>query len=458
MERRINLKTILVIDDEPSILTALDLALKKDYRVYTSADVPEAMSLVESKNIDLILLDQCLGEYHGLDVLENIKKINHNIIVIAMTAYGSIESSIKAMQLGAYYYITKPLDLGGLKILINKALEYKELSDEVESLKHSKQNEEDVDIIADSSKMRSVFEMIDKVRDIDINVLITGESGTGKDLIAKKIHYSSMRSENNISIINCAAIPSELLESELFGYEKGAFTGAEKSYKGKILEADGGTLFLDEIGDMDILLQAKLLRAIQDKKITPLGSTKQIPVDFRLITATNKNLEEEVEKGNFREDLFFRLNVINIKLPPLRDRKEDIPLLVKYFLDKYSKKFNKDIITVTYQAISILENYDYPGNIRELENIIERAVALSTNEFINVCDLPQFLLKNIDIAEENEWITLPIGKKMKDIEREYILATYEYSDKNKRKTAKMLGISERNLYNKLEEYQLNSEK
>lgn len=371
MERGINLKTILVIDDEPSILTALDLALKKDYNVYTSADVPEAMTLVETKNIDLILLDQCLGEYSGLDVLENIKKINQNIIVIAMTAYGSIESSIKAMQLGAYYYITKPLDLGGLKILINKALEYRELSDEVESLKSGKLSEEDVDIIAESSKMKSVFEMIDKVRDIDINVLITGESGTGKDLIAKKIHYSGKRSKKNISIINCAAIPSELLESELFGYEKGAFTGAENSYKGKILEADGGTLFLDEIGDMDIALQAKLLRAIQDKKITPLGSSKQIPVDFRLITATNKDLESEVEAGKFREDLFFRMNVVNIKLPPLRDRKEDIPLLIKYFLEKYNKKFEKELVTVSYQAISILENYDYPGNIRELENIIE---------------------------------------------------------------------------------------
>ena len=447
------MRNILVIDDEPSILTALELALKKDYNVFTSGDVPKAMTIIESNNIDLILLDQYLGEYSGLEVLENIKKIDSNIIVIAMTAYGSIESSIKAMQLGAYYYITKPLDISSLKILINKALEYRELSDEVKSLKNKSINTEDVEIIAESPNMKPVFEIIDKVRDIDINVLITGESGTGKDLIAKKIHYSGKRSDKKISIINCAAIPAELLESELFGYEKGAFTGADGSYSGKILESDGGTLFLDEIGDMDITLQAKLLRAIQDKKITHLGSSKSIPVDFRLITATNKDLEEEVAKGNFREDLFFRLNVINIDLPPLRERKQDIPLLIRHFLDKYKKKFEKNILSVSYQAISVLENYDYPGNIRELENIIERAVALSSNEYINVCDLPQFLLKDIEFTEGDQWITLPLGKKLKDIEREYILATYEWNDKNKRHTAKTLGISERSLYNKLEEYE-----
>ena len=445
---------ILVIDDEPSILTALELGLSDSYDVITSAEVPEAMEIIENEDIDLVLLDQLLGEYHGLDVLQNIKKINRNIIVIAMTAYGSIEDSVKAIQLGAYYYITKPLEIGSLKILINKALEYRGLTREVKELREKKEENGDADIIAGSSKMKNVFEIIDKIKDIDINVLITGESGTGKDLIARKIHYSGIRKEGPMQIINCAAIPKELLESELFGYKKGAFTSADKDYKGKILEADGGTLFLDEIGDMDMSIQAKLLRAIQDKKISHLGSAETVNSDFRLIAATNKNLKEEVEKGNFREDLFFRLNVININLPPLRERKEDISLLVKHFLDKYNKKFDKNISSVSYQAISILENYEYPGNIRELENIIERTVALSMNEFINVSDLPQFLLESVPIDDSGEWIKLPIGKKLKDIEREYILATYERMDKNKRKTAATLGISERNLYNKLDDYKM----
>jgi two-component system, NtrC family, response regulator AtoC len=295
------LNNILVIDDEPSILTALELALEDSFNIYTTTLVPEGLKMIGMNNIDLVLLDQYLGEYDGLDVLKSIKKDYPEVMVISMTAHGTIESSVKSIQMGAYYYITKPLDITGLKILIHKALDYRNLSHEVESLKQKMQNSDrGFKIIAQSKKMNEVFTMVDKIKDLDINVLITGESGTGKDLIAKSIHYSSMRNSKPIEIINCAAIPHNLLESELFGYEKGAFTGAEQKYNGKIVLANGGTLFLDEIGEMDITLQAKLLRVIQEKKVTPLGSEKQIPVDFRLIAATNRDLSKQVEAGSFR--------------------------------------------------------------------------------------------------------------------------------------------------------------
>lgn len=296
---------ILVIDDEVSILTALKFALEDHFNVYTTADVLEGLEIINNKNIDLVLLDQYLGDYRGIEVLNNIKSQAPRVIVIAMTAYGSIEDSIEAIQRGAYYYITKPLDINGLISLINKALDYQSLSDEVEDLtKKINEDKLDLRIVSSSNAMNEVFKMIDRIKNVDINVLISGESGTGKELIARAIHNTSRRKGKNLEIINCAAIPHNLLESELFGYEKGAFTGANTRYKGKFELADGGTLFLDEIGDMDILLQAKLLRVIQEKMITPLGSEKSFPVDFRLIAATNLNLPSEVKKGNFREDFY----------------------------------------------------------------------------------------------------------------------------------------------------------
>lgn len=451
------MSNILVIDDEPSILTALELALEDSFNIYTSPTVPEGMSILKSKSIDLVLLDQYLGEYDGLDVLKSIKRDFPEVMVIAMTAHGTIDSSVKSIQMGAYYYITKPLDITGLKILIKKALDYRSLSYEVESLKQKiEAPDQAFKIVAASKKMDEVFTMIEKIKDLDINVLIAGESGTGKDLVAKGIHYSSKRSSSPIEIINCAAIPNNLLESELFGYERGAFTGAEHKYNGKIALANGGTLFLDEIGEMDISLQAKLLRVIQEKRVTPLGSEVSIPVDFRLIAATNRDLSELVELGSFREDLFFRLNVVSIEVPPLRERKEDIPLLSSFFIKKYGEKFKKHINGISSEAIVILENYDYPGNVRELENIVERAVALSSSDIITVSDLPSRILEGLDLKKSNDWIPVPLGKALDEVVKEYILATYEHCGQNKRNTAKMLSISERNLYNKLNEYGFNS--
>lgn len=447
---------VLIIDDEPSILTALKFALEDEFEVYITTNVHEGLEIIENNGTDIVLLDLYLGEYHGLEVLGIIKTNYPSVIVIAMTAYGSIESSVEAIQRGAYYYITKPIDINSLKILMKKALDYKNLSEEVEDLKRDKSQEDFSmsEIVSTSKAMMNVFDIINRVKDLDINVLISGESGTGKELIAKAIHYTSKRKNKPLVSVNCAAIPYNLLESELFGYEKGAFTGANQRMKGKFELANGGTLLLDEIGDMDIGMQAKILRVLEERKITPLGSETPIPLDIRFLAATNLNLEEEVEKGNFREDLLFRLKVITIEVPPLRNRKEDIPVLTQHFLNKYSKEFNKEIQGVLPSAAEALESYDYPGNIRELKNIIQRAVALANNEFIALQDLPAELLSNLELKGDRDCIPIYIGEKLEDVEKRVILETYNFFQNNKRKTAKTLGISERSLYNKLNEYKV----
>ena len=448
---------VLIIDDEPGILTALKFALEDEFEVDITTNVHEGLEIIKNKNIDIVLLDLYLGEIHGLEVLSMIKMNYPGVVVIAMTAYGSIESSVEAIQRGAYYYITKPIDINSLKILMRKALDYRNLSEEVEDLKRNKSEEKfSMDEIVSTSKaMKNVFDVINRVKDLDINVLISGESGTGKELIAKAIHYTSKRNNKPLVNVNCAAIPYNLMESELFGYERGAFTGANQKMKGKFELANGGTLLLDEIGDMDIGMQAKILRVLEERMVVPLGSEVPIPLDIRFLAATNLDLEAEVEKGNFREDLLFRLKVITIEVPPLRERKEDIPILTQHFLNKYSKEFNKEIQGVLPSAADALESYDYPGNIRELKNIIQRAVALTNNEFIGVQDLPGELLYNLNLKEgRKDQIPIYIGETLENIERKVILETYDFFQKNKRRTARTLGISERSLYNKLNEYNM----
>lgn len=451
---------VLVIDDETSILIALKYALEDNFNVFTTPDVPEGLEIIKNNNIDLVLLDQFLDDgYYGLDVLNMIKSQNPRIVVIAMTAYGSIEDSIEAIQRGAYYYITKPLDINSLIPLMKKALDYKFLSDKVEDLENQIKDKEDkFTIVSSSDSMVEVLKMIDRVKDLNINVLVSGESGTGKELIARAIHSSSKRKDKPLEIVNCAAIPHNLLESELFGYVKGAFTGADTNYKGKFELANNGTILLDEIGDLDISLQAKILRVIQEKTISPLGSEDTIPVDFRLITATNKDLAAEVKEGNFREDLFFRLNVINIVAPPLRYRMEDIPSLTKHFINKYNKTFDKDITGITKSAVYYLENYDYPGNVRELENIIERSVALANQSNIDTYDLPKEIITSDSVHKGSDGVEVIIGDTIESAEKKLILATLEHCDFNKRQTAKILEMSERSLYNKLNRYEIEIEK
>lgn len=445
--------TILIIDDEKSICTSLEFALEDNYRVLTCQDPVKALKIIKEEEISLVLLDLKIGEFDGISVLQKIKKINNDIIVIIMTAYGSIKSSVDAMRAGAYYYITKPVDIEELKLLILKALDYANLNNEVRRL-NSKLNEKFgiQGIIGRSKRMREIFEIIDKVKDIDSNVLITGESGTGKELVAKAIHYQGKRKHFHFEAINCAAIPSQLLESELFGYEKGAFTGALQRKKGKFQLADKGTIFLDEIGEMDLSIQSKLLRVLQDRTITPLGSNQEYKVDIRVIAATNKDLETAIQEGAFREDLFYRLNVITINMPPLRERREDIPLLADHFIKKYNTALNKKVKGIEPSALEVLENYDYKGNVRELENIIERAIALTDNNKITVDDLPLNTLAAARDGREEDIIPVYYGESLKMVEKKVILETLKRCKGNRQRASDILGITERTLRNKLKEY------
>jgi len=335
---------ILIIDDEKSICTSLEFALEDQYQVVSEQSPVEGLDILKKQDVSLVLLDLRIGGYNGIAVLDKIKNINLDIPVIMMTAYGSIKSSVDAMKHGAYYYITKPVDIEELRLLIFKALDYARLNNQVQQLTKEINSKYSIaGIIGKSKAVKDIFQIIDKVKDIYSNILITGESGTGKELVARAIHYQGKRKDGRFEVVNCAAIPQNLLESEFFGFEKGAFTGAIKDKKGKFEMADGGTIFLDEIGEMDIHLRSKLLRVLQDKEFSPLGSNRRIKSDVRIIAATNKDLEEEVKKGRFREDLFFRLNVIRINIPPLRQRKEDIPLLLDHFIKKYNEILGKKI-------------------------------------------------------------------------------------------------------------------
>lgn len=447
---------ILIIDDEQAILSALTFALEDDYEVFTADYPAQGMLLLERQDIDLVLLDQRLGPVNGLDVLRSIKAVRPEVMVIAMTAYGSIDDSVAAMKLGAYYYLTKPLDLEGLRVLVKKALDYQTMSRRVRQLAQAVEEKYAPEhVVGRSAAMRQIWQMVERVRDIDINVLLTGESGTGKEVIARAVHYTGARRERPMESINCAAIPFQLLESELFGYEKGAFTGAVSRKRGKLERADGGTVFLDEIGEMDIALQAKLLRVIQEKQVTPLGQDKPVPLDIRIIAATNRNLRREVEEGRFRSDLFFRLNVISIELPPLRERKEDIPELMAHFIVKYNERFHKSVRGVSACVADILEGYGYPGNIRELENIMERAVALCPGEEITLGDLPTELTVRANelCTVNNDFVPVRVGRPLHEAEELVICSTLEHFEGNRRRTAEALGISERTLRMKIKQYQ-----
>ncbi|MBM7870022.1 DNA-binding NtrC family response regulator [Clostridium pascui] len=444
---------VLVIDDESSICTALSFALEDDYEVFTANNEETALAIINEVDINIILLDLRLGDENGIEILKKIKIVNKEIMVIMMTAFGTIESSVEAIKNGAFYYITKPINMEELDILMKKAEEYIGLNSKIKYL--SDKVDKNYNIIGSSSKMKEVFNLIDRVKDVNINVFITGESGTGKELVARAIHFNGKRKDKPFNVINCSAIPDNLLESELFGYKKGAFTGAAEDRKGIIELSSEGTLFLDEIGDMDINLQTKLLRVIQDKEIRPVGSNKIIKVDVRFISATNKNLKEEVKRGNFRQDLFYRLNVINIQIPPLRERMEDMPEIIEYFIKKYSNQFEKRINGITAGALQALEGYKFNGNVRELQNILERAVVLTRNEYIDKEDLPPEIFESENILLlKDHLIPIYVGEDMKTIEKKVIEYNLKKFKQNRKNTAEALGISERNLRYKIKEYEL----
>ncbi len=451
---------ILVVDDELSMRELLEVMLTKEgYKVSIAENGHKAISMIEKEDFDLLLCDIRLGDISGIEVLKTSKKRNQNTVVIMISAYATTEIAVEAMNEGAYDYVPKPFNTDEFKLTIANAIELKTIEQEKEILDDElKKTLHFGKIIGNSPAMMNVYKMIKQVSKTRTNILITGESGTGKELIAHAIHDQSDRREKPFVVINCGGIPETLMESELFGHKKGAFTGATHDKKGLFEIADEGTVFLDEIGEIGIPIQVKLLRAVQEKMFKAVGGNEDISVDIRLISATNKNLEEEVITGNFREDLFYRLNVIEIKLPPLKERKSDIRLLAQHFLDKYSREMGKTISKISSYAIDLLNKYDFPGNIRELENLMERSVALSNTNIILPDSLTLSFHKRTWIEGiENSRFDLddvPNGVSLDsiltEIERAYIRKALECSGGKKQKAADLLGISFRTMRHRVD--------
>jgi two-component system, NtrC family, response regulator PilR len=453
---------ILVVDDEQSMREFLDIMLKKEgYKVSLASNGDEVLKYIDKDIFDLVLLDIRMPKMDGIAVLKKIKSTSPETVVIMITAYASADTAIKAMKEGAYDYITKPFKVDEIKLIIKNALEKKHLQKENVLLKRVVRDRYVFDnIIGQSPKMLALYDLLEKVAPTKTNVLITGESGTGKELVAKAIHYNSPRKEKAFVTLNCGAIPEALLESELFGHMKGAFTDAIATKKGLFEMADEGTIFLDEISELPLMMQVKLLRVLQDREFKRVGGTEDIRVDVRIIAATNKDLERAVKEKRFREDLFYRLNVIQIKLPSLRERREDIPVLAAHFLKRYSEELNKNISRISPEALHLLLNYEYPGNVRELQNIIERAVALGTDQELTATNLRSYLDEQIhtkkgviDLEIPNEGIDLE--KVVEDLERTLLVKALDKTMGIKKKAAELLHINFRSMRYRLEKYGLN---
>jgi len=441
---------ILVVDDEPLISGMLFRVLrKKKFQVSTANTGRLAIEKIKNREYDLIITDIYLPDINGMEILKMAKKIDPETGVIMITACSSVESAVEAMRVGAYNYLTKGFSISEIEVAVEKFFQYQELVKENERLRAELKNRFGLEnIIGKSYKMQKVFETVEMVAPTNATVLIQGASGTGKELIAKAIHHLSHRRDKPFIKTNCAAIPEGLVESELFGHEKGAFTGAIRRTKGRFELADGGTLLLDEISEVKTNLQAKLLRVLQEKEFEKVGGAETIQVNVRILATTNRNLQEEIEKGNFRDDLFYRLNVVPIILSPLKERKEDIPLLVNYFIEKYAKENNRAIIGMAEHAVKDLLQYDWPGNVRELENTIERAVVICKGKIIQ----SNHLFYGNSVSETNNKLSFPTGTTLEEMERNFILKTLTQQNGNRTWTAKKLGISVRTLRNKLNQY------
>lgn len=447
------MKKILVVDDELSIRRSLYNTFKNSYQVETASSGVEAIKKVENDHFDLVLLDQKMPDLDGLQVLQELKQIDGRVIIIMITAYGSVESSVKAMKRGAYDYILKPYELDEITMVVEKALNYQKLNEEVISLKAALSARfQFANIIAQSQKMQDIFQRIQDTAETNVNILILGESGTGKELIAKAIHYNSLRRNKPLVIVNCAALPEELLESEIFGHEKGAFTGADRRRIGKAEEAHEGTLFLDEIGDLSLKTQPKLLRFLQDGKIERLGSNQSMQLDVRLIAATNQDIASALEKGTFRKDLYYRINTLTIEIPPLRERKEDIPLLADHFLSIYSKAHKKKAASISPEVIEQFINYSWPGNVRELEKVMERAVVLTKGTMVHTEQLPEEIKEVKHDRKKQDFMGKTLSESVGLIEKGMIKAALDKTSGNREKAAKMLGISLRSLQYKIKKY------
>ena len=445
---------ILIIDDEQTQREVLTGYLKKKgYHILSADSGDEGIKLIKQNTVDIVLSDFKMPDKTGLEVLEEVKNINPEISFVIITAYSTVEDAVKAMRLGAYDYISKPVDLDELDLMIEKIIENRNLKSEIKNLKSQLQEKHRItSIISHSPKMEEVLSIASRAAESSASILITGENGTGKEVLAKAVHYISHRKDGPFVAVNIPALSENLLESELFGHEKGSFTGADRMRKGRFEIAGGGTIFLDEIGDIPPTMQVKLLRVLQEREIERVGGTEKIPVDVRIISATNRNLEQKIQEGTFREDLYYRLNIVTISIPPMRERKEDIAPLIEFFITKYSEQNDKTGMDISKEAVDMLFKYNFPGHVRELENIIERAVVLSRSKTITVNDLPMnvkgFKQETTSVEPDDE----TLNDRIEALEKSMIYDALTKMNGNQTQAGKLLGITERNLRYKMKKY------
>jgi len=437
---------ILIVDDEPNALKVLSSILTEEgYGVFSARDVDSAMKVITEEYVDAVITDLVMPGKDGMQFFEYIAENHSDVPVIFITAYGTVESAVSAMVRGVLYYFIKPPDYTKLKTVLADGVRERRMKGEIASMKQQpSQGDGRHPVIAKAPRMLDIFRTIDSIKDTTSSVLICGETGTGKEVIARALHYRSSRRDKPFIAVNCAAIPRELMEAELFGYEKGAFTGALTRRLGRFEEASGGTVLLDEIGELEPSLQAKLLRVLEEREVERLGSSHRIPVDFRLLCSTNRDLEEEVVKMTFRKDLYYRINVVRIDIPPLRERREDIPLLVSHCLEQFSSEKEKKVRSVSSEVMELFMNYHWTGNVRQLRNVIERAVILSKGERINLEELPRELLRSVKTNG-------PARKTLRELENQAVQDVLKECKGNKSRAAKMLGISRKAFYKRLKE-------
>ncbi|NCG13002.1 MAG: response regulator [Planctomycetia bacterium] len=452
-ENTIDKARIIVVDDQAAHAEILSDALESvGHQCQVATTIDEARDLLRKDGADIVVTDLVLGDRDGLDLIREAQAIDPFIAVVVVTGHGTVETAVEAMQLGAVDYLRKPVDLAGLRIRVNRALEGAALKKRAEELERTIDDRFGFEgIIGSSHAMHAIVQKLKQVATTDASILILGESGTGKELIAKAIHANSRRKGNVFVPLNCAALGEGVLESELFGHERGAFTGASSLRKGRFEHADGGTLFLDEVGDIPTTVQVNLLRVLEEREVVRMGSNDAGPTDVRLICATHRDLRQRIEEEKFREDLFYRINVVTIEIPPLRDRSVDIPLLVHHFLDEYSRVHDKSIEGISREALRVLIAYSWPGNVRELKNAIENMVVTCLGTVLELEDLPGHIRPQSSSIGVGSF---PVGTTIQELERELIRNTLEMVEGNRRKAAEALGIGERTLYRKIDEYGL----
>ncbi|MBU2567237.1 MAG: sigma-54 dependent transcriptional regulator [Elusimicrobia bacterium] len=441
--------TLLIVDDEPNVIESFKVIFEDKYNIISSGDGKGALQKARNENIDVAILDIMLPDMDGIEVLRKIRAIDPEVQVIMVTAVKTIKSAIDAMKLGAYDYITKPFEVEDVILAVQKAIEKRTLKRDVLYFRSEIKQVMFENIIGRSKPMHRVYELIKEMGRVETTVLISGESGTGKELVARAVHFNGTRKDKHFVAVDCGAIPERLIENELFGHERGAYTDAAVLRIGKFEIANGGTLFLDEIGNMEIGLQSKILRAIEGKEIQRIGGTKNIKLDVRIMSSTNADLKKAVEERKFREDLYYRLNVMEIRLPELRERKEDIPLLAEHFIKTYNMEFNKNIKGISADALKALTNYNWPGNVRELRNVIERAVVLSRGDILTPVVLPADILFSDEAGRDGYARKITFKNAKNEFEKQFIRKVMEKTNNNQTKAAKLLGVHRNTIRNKL---------